>query len=244
MIPTLPFSCRRARRYRIAPSMSPIVRSSGMPPASRTLAELACGRRLAFAEVQVRTDGGVAMLGEPAGDLDGRLVPAGHVMDDHDAGVVASARRPREVGVDRVAVVPAHLHGLARDRAVEDPARRGRGRGLRWCGALRRLRRAPQRPMATAPTTPEAAPVMKSLRLMAFSVGSGRMTVTPFEPHVDESWRDHALAQHFLNLRPLPHGHGSLRPALGSACMASARSCSISASGCCPCHSSAAIRSV
>ena len=48
--------------------------------------------------------------------------------------------------------------------------------------------------------------------------------------------------QHFLNLRPLPQGQGSLRPASGSALTSSARSCSISSSGGCPAHSSAAIR--
>ena len=122
----------------MAPSTSPIVRSSGMPPASRTLALLASGVAFAFAEMQVRADGRIAVLGELAGDLDGRLVPAGHVMDDHHPGERAGSRRARQVRIDRVALVPAHLHGLARDGAIEDPARRRRG--LRLCRGLLRLR--------------------------------------------------------------------------------------------------------
>jgi hypothetical protein len=50
--------------------------------------------------------------------------------------------------------------------------------------------------------------------------------------------------QHFLALRPLPQGHGSLRPTFGSALAASARNSSISASGGRPAHTMPAMRRV
>jgi hypothetical protein len=55
-----------------------IVRHAALGP--HTVAVL-LGRDLAFAEMQVRTDGHIAVMGEFASDLLGRLIPAGHVMD-------------------------------------------------------------------------------------------------------------------------------------------------------------------
>ena len=67
------------------------------------------GRRVirgAVAEtvVQVRGDGQVAVLRIAAGRLAVVLVPAGHVVQEHDTGAISLRAGPGDVGVDRVAV--------------------------------------------------------------------------------------------------------------------------------------------
>jgi hypothetical protein len=64
------------------------------------------------AAVEVGRDRCVAVVGEPQGRLLVPLVPAGHVMEEHDARKRARPRRTREVGVNRVAAVAENGHGL------------------------------------------------------------------------------------------------------------------------------------
>src|SRR5579875_1113539 len=60
------------------------------------------------AAVQMRRGGRVPVVSQLAHDLFGPLVPAGHVVDDDDAGARPHAQRTREVRFNEVAVVSAH----------------------------------------------------------------------------------------------------------------------------------------
>ena len=79
----------------MAPSTSPMTWSSGTPPKPRARAATSSGLAGAGAGVEVRADGGEAVVGELAHDLQRPLVPAGHVVDDDDAGKRPVALRPR-----------------------------------------------------------------------------------------------------------------------------------------------------
>ena len=67
---------------------------------------------MAIAEVQIRRDRHVAVVGEAAGALAIPLVPARRVVDDHHAGEGPGAERSGEVRVDQIPVVPPHGHRL------------------------------------------------------------------------------------------------------------------------------------
>ncbi len=67
---------------------------------------------LALSEMQVWRDGHIAAMGELAGDLLGRFVPAGHVMDHHNPRPEAGSCGAREVRIDHVSLVAAHIHDL------------------------------------------------------------------------------------------------------------------------------------
>ena len=67
------------------PIRRPIYREEGV-------AAVLLGRTFAFAEMQVRRDGRIAVMREVSGDLLRRFVPAGQVMDHHDPGVGAGSR--------------------------------------------------------------------------------------------------------------------------------------------------------
>ena len=54
--------------------------------------------------VKVRTDHGVAVPGQPVGELAVELIPARHVVYCHDAGRDCSAGRPGDVSVNLIAV--------------------------------------------------------------------------------------------------------------------------------------------
>ena len=67
----------------MAPVTSPMVRSSGNISAlGPDAVAVFLGRSLTFAEMEVWADGHIAVMGELAGDLLGRLIPAGHVTHD------------------------------------------------------------------------------------------------------------------------------------------------------------------
>ena len=59
---------------------------------------------MACAAVQVRADGGVAVIRQAASELLVELVPAWHVHHDHDAGERSVAFRPGDIRVNLVAV--------------------------------------------------------------------------------------------------------------------------------------------
>ena len=61
--------------------------------------------------VQVRADGGVAVVGQTAGELLVELVPAGHVHDHDDAWEGTITVGPSDVGVDLVAIGAGDLDG-------------------------------------------------------------------------------------------------------------------------------------
>ena len=68
--------------------------------------------------VEVRADRRAAVDGKLPGDLLGSFVPTGAMVDDHNAGDGARAKRPGEVGVDRVAVVPGYADCLCQRSVV------------------------------------------------------------------------------------------------------------------------------
>ena len=68
------------------------------------------GRRFALAELQIRHECRIAVMREATADFLVRLVPTGHVMYHHHAGKRAAAKRPRKIGVDLIAVVPAQVN--------------------------------------------------------------------------------------------------------------------------------------
>src|SRR6266516_3177084 len=90
MTATLPLDDVSDLRCRAAPSTSPTRRSSGTPPAART----------------------VAVEREPPGDLLGGFVVARQVVDHHDAAERARTERPREIGLDLVAAMASDRYGL------------------------------------------------------------------------------------------------------------------------------------
>ncbi|MDF1833234.1 MAG: hypothetical protein P1U52_12855 [Porticoccaceae bacterium] len=49
------------------------------------------------------------------------------------------------------------------------------------------------------------------------NIGIGESDGNAYEVRASTKRRYNYLPQHFLNLRPLPHGQGSLRPTFGSA---------------------------
>ena len=100
--------------------------------------------------MQIRPDGRIAVIRQLAGVLLRRLVPAGHVMDHHDPGVRAGSRGARQVGIDRVALVAAHLHDLRTHGLGRRP--RGRLRGLRL--RVRRRKHCPCRTRHHSPHYP------------------------------------------------------------------------------------------
>jgi hypothetical protein len=65
-----------------------------------------------FAEIEVRGDGGEAVMGKLAHHLDDPLIPAGHVVDEDDARELSRRARTRIVSFAIVAVVAAKRHGL------------------------------------------------------------------------------------------------------------------------------------
>src|SRR5881296_66611 len=82
-----------------------------MPPAARTLALFSSG--VAFPSRKCRLGQmAVPMVSEPAGDLLARSVPAGHVMDDDHLRIRPRSERARQVGIDLIAPMPAHVHRL------------------------------------------------------------------------------------------------------------------------------------
>ena len=62
-------------------------------------------RAVAGSAEEVRTNGGVAVLRESAGELPVKLVPARHVVDHHNAGVRTRPEGPSKIGVHRVPVI-------------------------------------------------------------------------------------------------------------------------------------------
>src|SRR5712671_956013 len=66
----------------------------------------------AVAEVEMRRDGGKAVMGEFADHLRDPLVPARHMVDDDDAGEFARAGRARQIGLALVAVMAAERNGF------------------------------------------------------------------------------------------------------------------------------------
>ena len=70
------------------------------------------GVALTFAEVQVGGDADVAVVGQLTSHFLGSLVPAGHVMNQDDAGEGAGAQGPGQVGVNLVAVVAIDVDGF------------------------------------------------------------------------------------------------------------------------------------
>src|SRR2546425_13305139 len=75
-------------------------------------------RGLAFSELQVWTDRDVAVVGKPARNLLVRSIPARHVVNDDHARMTPGTERSREVGVDLVTLVPAHVDGFGKLRLV------------------------------------------------------------------------------------------------------------------------------
>src|SRR2546422_9362331 len=57
-------------------------------------------------------------MGEPARDLLGRPIPAGHMVDDDHTAVRAGPRGTRHVRVDPVAAVAVDVDGLGEQRLV------------------------------------------------------------------------------------------------------------------------------
>ena len=85
--------------------MSPRACSSDMPSGLPHLGGNLGGVAVARPVVQVRRDCYVAVMGKAAGRFPVPLVPTGHVVNQHHAGVRPRAQRLGDVGPDRVAVV-------------------------------------------------------------------------------------------------------------------------------------------
>lgn len=62
--------------------------------------------------MRIRQNRHVTVVREAAGKLLARPVPAGHGVDDHDAGKAPGAKRAREAGVDALALVAAQCDGF------------------------------------------------------------------------------------------------------------------------------------
>ena len=93
MMPTLPLLVGWDFSQPSAAAQSATTLSSATPPWARTVAVDVVGGAVAESAVQVRADDDVAVVGEAAGELLIQLVPAGHVVNQDDAGERAIARR-------------------------------------------------------------------------------------------------------------------------------------------------------
>ena len=74
---------------------------------------------IALAEIKMRRDRRVAVMGKLAHDFGGPLAPARDVMNDDDAGKFSGACRPRVIGLALVAIMAAERHRFRLQTLVE-----------------------------------------------------------------------------------------------------------------------------
>jgi hypothetical protein len=156
-------------------------------------------------------------LARPAGAEQVEVAPAGRA-DDADAAAAV---------VDRHGFRAPASRCRAPRSARAAPARRRRGRGRRTRGCRRRTA-----PAAASGEALEAAPLAVDVAGEDQELGAGRrlrvellglevQVGEELQPHLSRPARRHggapAAPWQTLYLRPLPHGHGSLRPTLGAA---------------------------
>src|SRR6266581_4240293 len=70
------------------------------------------GFAFAGAVIEVMADRQIAVMREPAGGLAVELVPAGRVMNEHNAGEGPGTQRPRGIGRDRLVLVAVDRNRL------------------------------------------------------------------------------------------------------------------------------------
>ena len=71
--------------------------------------------------IEIVADGGIAVMREPAGRLAIEFIPAGRVVNQHDAGIRTRPQRPRDIGRDRLALVAVHRNRLSNHAFVGHP---------------------------------------------------------------------------------------------------------------------------
>ena len=76
------------------------------------------GLAMAGAAVEIRCEGGITLVGELAGRLLVPVVPAGHVVQQDDAGKGPRSDRSGEISVDDVAAVAGDRHGFGEHSLV------------------------------------------------------------------------------------------------------------------------------